>query len=599
MSPGAETSLSSVYLTRSSSTDYEQLCSLDVLGLGDKPAGDQQAVYSEFQEQLVRHPEGWYETGLLWKAGHTSLPSNRNGSLRRLENLVKKLEKQPSHLDEYDRIIQDQLRQGIVERVTDEPQGKRECYLPHKAVIREAAETTKMRIVFDASAKASPTSPSLNDCLETGPPLQNLLWSVLVRNRFKPVALCADLKQAFLQVRIQEADRDALRFHWIKDKDPSQVEVLRFTRALFGLIQSPFLLGGTLKLHLESFKAKYPVEVEEIMKSLYVDDVISGTDTLDQGCNLKEVSVTVLGEAGFELHKWHSNVPELEAEAVLKDEGQTYAKEQLGVKPNEAKLLGLPWNKEEDTLAVTFTRDSAETSKREVSKSLASVFDPLGVASPTQLVGKMIYREAYEQHLPSDAELPEKLEKQWGKLKKSVPDEVRIPRSLARAKEPVQAIDLHVFGDTSGTGTAAAVYAVPYQESGSNQGFVAAKARLAKKGLTIPRLELVAAHMAANLVDNVRNAFEGCAVRSVYEWTDSMMALYWIGGKGNYKQFVSNRVAQINAKDYILWGHVSSGQNPSDVGSGGNQFKELPELWLKGLEWLTKLAGNVAGTCAN
>ena len=77
-------------------------------------------------------------------------------------------------------------------------------------------------------------------------------WSVLVRNRFKPVALCADLKQAFLQVRIQEADGDALRFHWIKDKDPSLVEVLRFTRALFGLIQSPFLLGGTLKLHLES-----------------------------------------------------------------------------------------------------------------------------------------------------------------------------------------------------------------------------------------------------------------------------------------------------------------------------------------------------------
>lgn len=112
MSPGAETDLSSVYLTRSSSTDYEQLCSLDVLGLEDKPEGDQQAVYSEFQEQLVRHPEGWYETGLLWKAGHPPLPNNRNGSLCRLTNLVKKLEKVPSYLDEYDRIIQDQLEQG-------------------------------------------------------------------------------------------------------------------------------------------------------------------------------------------------------------------------------------------------------------------------------------------------------------------------------------------------------------------------------------------------------------------------------------------------------------------------------------------------------
>ena len=360
-------------------------------------------------------------------------------------------------------------------------------------------------------------------------------------------------------MRIQEADRDALRFHWIKDKDPSQVEVLRFTRALFGLIQSPFLLEGTLKQHLENLRAKHPGEVEEIMKSLYVDDVISGTDTVDQGSNLKEVSVTVFGEAGFELHKWHSNVSELEAEPILEDEGQTYAKEQFGVKPSETKLLGLPWNKEEDTLAVTFTRDSAETSKREVLKSLASVFDPLGIASPTTLVGKMIYREECEQHLPWDAVLPEKLEKQWEKFKKSLPDEVRIPRSLATAKEPVQVIDLHdVFGDTSGTGTAAAD-AVVYQESSTNQGLLAAKARLAKKGLTIPRLELVAAHMATNLVDNVRNALEGCAVRSVYGWTDSMVALHWISGKGNYKQFVSNRVAQINAKGYIQWGHVSSG----------------------------------------
>ena len=79
MFPGAETNSSSVYLTRSSSSDYEQLCSLDVLGLVDRPAGDQQVVYSEFHEQLVRHPEGWYEASPLWKAGHTPLPNNQKG----------------------------------------------------------------------------------------------------------------------------------------------------------------------------------------------------------------------------------------------------------------------------------------------------------------------------------------------------------------------------------------------------------------------------------------------------------------------------------------------------------------------------------------
>ena len=88
--------------------------------------------------------------------------------------------------------------------------------------------------------------------------------------------------------------------------------------------------------------------------------------------------------------------------------------------------------------------------------------------------------------------------------------------------------------------------------------------------------------MATNLVDNVRNALEGCAMKSVYGWTDSMVPLYWITGKGKYRQFVANRVKQIKAKDYIQWGHVSSGENPADLGSRGNQSKELPALWLKG-----------------
>ena len=91
----------------------------------------------------MRHPEGWYETGLLCKAGLPPLPNNRNGRFRRLVNLVKKLEKKSSHLDEYDRIIQDQLEQGIVERVIDEPHGETEFYLPHKPLVRGPADSRK------------------------------------------------------------------------------------------------------------------------------------------------------------------------------------------------------------------------------------------------------------------------------------------------------------------------------------------------------------------------------------------------------------------------------------------------------------------------
>ena len=70
------------------------------------------------------------------------------------------------------------------------------------------------------------------------------------------------------------------------------------------------------------------------------------------------------------------------------------------------------------------------------------------------------------------------------------------------------------------------MYAVVYQASGVNQGLLAAKSRLVKKGLTIPRLDLVSAHIAANLAENVKNTLEGQPVRSVHGWLDSTVALH-------------------------------------------------------------------------
>ena len=76
---------------------------------------------------------------------------------------------------------------------------------------------------------------------------------MLVRGKFHPVCLTGDLRKAFLQVRIRDGDRDALRFHWLKSVDSNEVEVFRFTHALFGLAPSPFLLGGVIDQHLMSW----------------------------------------------------------------------------------------------------------------------------------------------------------------------------------------------------------------------------------------------------------------------------------------------------------------------------------------------------------
>ena len=85
-------------------------------------------------------------------------------------------------------------------------------YLPHQTVIRKEAETTKLRIVYDASAKEVKNGTSLNDCLHTGPSLNPLLFEILVRSRENRVALVGDIETAFLNIAVGVNNCDCLRF---------------------------------------------------------------------------------------------------------------------------------------------------------------------------------------------------------------------------------------------------------------------------------------------------------------------------------------------------------------------------------------------------
>ena len=539
--------------------------------LEDSPTGDQDEVYKEFQEQLQRSSERWYETTLPWKGNHPPLPNNKSGSLRRFNSLVRKLERSDL-LERYDKVIKDQLEQGIVERASEVPQG-REFYIPHKPVVKESAESTKLRIVYDASARASENSPSLNECLNPGPPLQNQLWNVLVRARFHPVLITGDLKQAFLQVRIHEKDRDALRFHWFKDLQTKTIEVLRFTRALFGLAPSPFLLGGVIQQHLENFRTVHPEIVSEIEK-VYVDDLISGGENEIEAEQLKSKAIEIFSDATFDLHKWHSNVRDLESPIKVRAEDtETFAKQQLGV-PNgeQASILGLSWNKEKDTIGIKFPSGVAEPTKRGILGKVARIYDPLGLVAPITLTGKMLYREVCNAKLAWDTKLPYELSRKLMKWEESLPTSAMTKRPLPLLRENITDIHLHSFGDASGKGVAAAVYAVVFQPSAVNQGLVAAKARLAKQGLTIPRLELVSGHMAVNLISNVKAALEGFNVSQQHCWLDSSVALHWIAGNGNYKQFVANRVAKIKQHGDVKWRYINTKENPADLASRGGQL---------------------------
>ena len=587
MSPGKEPlDMTKMLLTQTSHADYEELCRLDVLGLSDTPTNDQKNVYTEFQEQLTRDKEGWYETGLPWQGNHPVLPNNREGSLRRLASLNRKLKRQ-NLTTAYEEINEEQRQAGVVEKADGPCVGGREFYIPHKPVVRATAESTKLRIVYDGSARASDGVPSLNDCLHAGPPLQNKLWSVLVRGRFNPVAVTGDLQKAFLQVRIREADRDAMRFHWRRDEH-SPLETLRFTRALFGLTSSPFLLGGVIEAHLSNWEEKEPEVVERIRKELYVDDLISGSITVHKAREVKDKATVIFQDACFTLHKWHSNAPELEAaQSSTEDtEEATYAKQQLGApRGTMSSMLGLPWNKERNTLSVEVPSEQATLTKRGILAKLARIYDPLSIISPETLRGKLVYRAVCDSKRAWDAELTRDFAKTWIKWESGLPRSFQVPRSLATHREEIEEIELHSFGDASANGVAACVYAVVRQASGTNQGLISAKSRLSKQGLTIPRLELVAGHMAVNLVTNVREALDGLPISSMHCWLDSSVALYWIRGRGEHRQFVSNRVQKINNHQGVAWRYVPTTENPADIGSRGGRLEETDQWW-NGSNWL-------------
>lgn len=264
--------------------------------------------------------------------------------------------------------------------------------------------------------------------------------------------------------------------------------MLRFTRVVFGLPPSPFLLNGVIQQHLETLEARYPKSIQEIRKSLYVDDLISGAPTTEESKELKRDAIEIFDDVKFKLHKWHSNVSELESDSAESE--LTFAKQQLERHSTSAnsKLLGLPWDKANDSLCVVFPTIPAVLTKRGILAYLAKVYDPLGLVSPVLLEGKLIYRDICEAKVRWDATVPDAFLERWQKWEQALPSTVCFARSVAAYQEQIREVKLHSFGDASKQGT---VYAVVKKDSGVVQGLVATRSRLAKSNLTIPRLELV------------------------------------------------------------------------------------------------------------
>ena len=195
-------------------------------------------VYSRFKENFT-FGNNRYKTKLLFKKYNKSLPDNVYLSKIRLNNLKTRLDKNENLMTEYDKIIKQYINDGIVEPVrsttTSYDLGSVHC-LPHRAVVRQNRDTTKVRIVFDAAAHVD-NEPSLNDVLYSGPCMLPLLHDILIRFQIGKIGIVADVQQAFLQIEIDENHRDFLRFIWFDNflsDNPSYV-LLCFASFRFNL----------------------------------------------------------------------------------------------------------------------------------------------------------------------------------------------------------------------------------------------------------------------------------------------------------------------------------------------------------------------------
>ena len=309
-----------------------------------------------------------------WKPGQYVLPSNRELCERRLISQIKRLKKDPDQLKAYyEDVIKEQLETGIVEPVPDEATDNRIHYIPHHGVWKHDAVTTKLRLVYDASAKERKRDRSLHECLHKGPPLIPLLFDVLMRFRMLPIALVGDVQKAFYQVEVCERDRDCLHFLWVEDPTDMQLKIqeLRFTTVIFWSGPSPFLLNGTFQKHFEKYQEVDPLFVKQVLDNLYVDDYLGGADKSSSTLELWGKLTEQMKEGGFQIHKWKTNNEKVlrNLKSEKNENGdETFAKQSLGVSEQQSKVLGIQWNPAEDKLTSDLLpaaeQDSGKLTKR-------------------------------------------------------------------------------------------------------------------------------------------------------------------------------------------------------------------------------------------
>lgn len=556
-----------------------QFWELESLGIAEEELNTNDEYALQQFDDKVQFINGRYKVGLIWKPFHPALQSNRVSAEKRQSRVAKRLEANPSLQLEYEKAIQEFIDCEYVEEAHS-PCTRGEFYMPHRPQEKVSSTTYKVRPVFDASAKDG-NGNSLNDCLLTGPSLIPDVLDVMLRWRQWPVAFVSDLRRAFLQIEVDDCDRDFLRFLW-------NGKVYRFQRVPFGVNCSPFLLNATIRHHLQLDKdsGQYdPTLVTEIDQAMYVDDYVSGAQDSNAAAEKAIISNKILSDAGMTLRGWTSNSSELSR--VLEGAGCDVLTVNEGI-----RVLGTEWSSSDQLYvrSVLWCANNAIT-KRELARYIPQAYDVLGILSPIVIRGKILLQRLWQANIGwDDANLSPQLLAEAEVVKSEFQkfEEITIPRYYFSEGSVDESVTLHVFCDASKDAYAACVYI----SSGDSSSLVIAKSRVAPISTKeIPRLEILGCLLGARLICRVRDQMAATVSHAdLCCWTDSTVALSWIISEGaeNDKRpvWINNRTKEIcTLTKGMKWNHVRTHENPADLATRPvltvDELK-MSQLWWKG-----------------
>ncbi|GFV76521.1 integrase catalytic domain-containing protein [Trichonephila clavipes] len=217
---------------------------------------------------------------------------------KRLERCIKSLERS-KRLSDYERVFENWL-EDIIEKVEPFNEDDFEHFLPHHHIFIENS-TTIVRHVSDGSARQRNCS-SLNDCLEKGPTLIELIPSLISKFRFKKIGVISDIEKTFLQIEIQENDRKYLKFLWWEHGQ--KLQCFQHKIVVFGISSSPFLLGATIECHLNNSPPHLMETAFKLKNSFYVDNYILSINSVEECSKLISELQALMSTAKFNLRGW-------------------------------------------------------------------------------------------------------------------------------------------------------------------------------------------------------------------------------------------------------------------------------------------------------